>query len=179
MSEPNIPDDDRQRRLEEAMAEYLVATDAGQQPEAGAFLARHPNFHAELAGFLADLAALSGLIKPLVPGSAAPSRPRTTVELEKTLGSNVPTTNVEARMIGPNLTTSIVPASATAVTQDAMKSAAPGSGTPEADDPAHLPRGTRVRYFGDFELIRELGAGAWASSTRPVKSVSTGRSRSR
>ena len=30
---------------------------------------------------------------------------------------------------------------------------------PEADDPAHLPSGTRVRYFGDYELISELGRG--------------------
>src|SRR5262249_57553093 len=26
-------------------------------------------------------------------------------------------------------------------------------------DAIHLPRGTRVRYFGDYELIRELGRG--------------------
>ena len=31
--------------------------------------------------------------------------------------------------------------------------------------------GTRVRYFGDYELSEVLGRGAWAWSTRPGKSA--------
>ena len=38
MSEPTVPDGDRQRRLEAAMAEYLIAADADRRPEAEAFL---------------------------------------------------------------------------------------------------------------------------------------------
>ena len=72
MSEPTIPDDDRQRRLEEAMAEYLIAADAGRPPEPESFLARYPDLRAELAGFLADLwRCLAGLVEPLLPAVAA------------------------------------------------------------------------------------------------------------
>ena len=72
MSEPTIPDDDRQRRLEEAMAEYLMAADAGRPPERESFLARYPDFRAELVEFLADLSALAGLVEPLVPAAPLP-----------------------------------------------------------------------------------------------------------
>ena len=65
MSEPTRPDDEQQRRLEEAMAEYLIAADAGRPPEAEAFLARYPDLRAELVAFLADLSALAR------PGRAA------------------------------------------------------------------------------------------------------------
>ena len=72
MSEPTIPDDDRQRRLEQAMAEYLIAADAGRPPERESFLARYPDLRAELIEFLADLSALAGLVEPLVPAAAPP-----------------------------------------------------------------------------------------------------------
>ena len=40
--------------------------------------------------------------------------------------------------------------------------------------PGCLPRGTQLRYFGDYELLAETRpAAAWASSTRPGRSAST------
>src|SRR5262249_2422442 len=48
---------------------------------------------------------------------------------------------------------------------------------PEAS-PA-LPRGTTARYFGDYELRTNSVAAAWAWSTRPGSSASTGPSPSR
>ncbi len=74
MSEPTSADDPRQRRLEEAMAEYLIAADAGRPPEPEAFLARYADLRAELAGFLADRSALAGLIQPLLPARTPPPR---------------------------------------------------------------------------------------------------------
>ena len=38
-----------------------------------------------------------------------------------------------------------------------------------------LPAGTRVRYFGDYELRESWAKAAWGSSTRPASSASTAR----
>ena len=85
MSEPTIPDDDRQRRLEEAMAEYLIAVDAGRRLEPEPFLARYPDLRAELVAFLADLSAMAVLVEPLLPAGAASPVPRATPEPKATL----------------------------------------------------------------------------------------------
>ena len=48
----------------------------------------------------------------------------------------------------------------------------------QADDNGDPAPGTRMRYFGDYELIQaSSAAAAWASSTRPARSASTGPSR--
>ncbi|MHB1560148.1 MAG: serine/threonine-protein kinase, partial [Isosphaeraceae bacterium] len=44
----------REHRLEEAMAEYLLAAEFGRAPDRGVFLARHPDLAGELASFLDD-----------------------------------------------------------------------------------------------------------------------------
>ena len=77
MSDPTATTPDPQRRLEEAMAEYLMAADAGRAPEHAAFLARYPDLRAELAEFLSDQAGLARLVEPLArPGRTARRRPR-------------------------------------------------------------------------------------------------------
>ncbi len=75
MNEPTSPDDARRRRLEEAIAEYLIAADAGRPPESEAFLARYPDLRDELAGFLADRSLLAGLVQPLLPAGTVPPAP--------------------------------------------------------------------------------------------------------
>src|SRR6516162_6742938 len=72
MTEPTNPDDNPQRRLEEAMAEYLMAADASRSPEPESFLALYPDLRAELVEFLADLSALAGLVGPLLPAAVPP-----------------------------------------------------------------------------------------------------------
>jgi Protein kinase domain len=158
MSEPTIPDDSRQRRLEEAMAEYLIVADAGRPPEPEWFLARYPDLRVELAEFLADLSALAGLGEPLLPAAALPE-PRSTPE-------PVVTPPLSARMMegGSTITdpgTTIRMASATGpeTTAKPLSTFAPGEGTHGAQTMVALPGGTRARYFGDYELIRELGRG--------------------
>jgi hypothetical protein len=71
MSDPTATNPDSQRQLEEAMAEYLMAADAGRAPEPAAFLARYPNLRTELAEFLADQAGLVRLVERLRAGPAA------------------------------------------------------------------------------------------------------------
>jgi serine/threonine-protein kinase len=171
MNEPTFPDDSRQRRLEEAMAEYMIAADAGRAPETESFLGRYPDLHAELTEFLADLSALAGLVEPLLL-AAAPrehgdsTQTRTTVPINTDTTEGWPAaTDAGATVEGPEQTDSAVagsgmvsaPGSDTAPDPEATATLEPGS--PESEPAVALPGGTRVRYFGDYELVRELGRG--------------------
>ena len=154
------------------MAEYLIAADAGRPPEPEAFLARYPDLRAELAGFLADLSVLAGLVKPLRSAAAVPPAPRPALEPEATLpisgmtaagGTRRPTrarrSSTRARAGSPGATVSIDPAAGTRTSTHAMSTATFGAEPHGADASSALPDGTRVRYFGDYELIKELGRG--------------------
>ena len=103
MSEPTIPDEDRQRRLEEAMAEYLIAADAGRLPEPESFLARNPDLRAELVAFLADLSAVASLVEPFL-AAAAPPEPGTSPEPMTTRPPSAVTTEVWPSMTDPGAT---------------------------------------------------------------------------
>jgi WD40 repeat protein/tRNA A-37 threonylcarbamoyl transferase component Bud32 len=157
MSEPTIPNDDRQRRLEEAIAEYLIAADTGRPPEPESFLARYPDLRAELVEFLTDLSALAVLVEPLLPAAAVPPGPGSAVELEPTRPLSDVSTTDGATTTGPGATPASDPSAGAGSTTDA--SALFGEGANGADASVSLPGGTRVRYFGDYELIKELGRG--------------------
>jgi tRNA A-37 threonylcarbamoyl transferase component Bud32 len=144
------PDADRRRRLDEAIAEYLVAADAGRAPEAGVFLARHPDLRAELAQFLADRAGLEQLFEPLRPAPAVAGLEATAaVTADAALtGGRQPTRASDATAAGAAQTTvAATPAADNASITDDVR---PDDG---------LPRGTAVRYFGDYEIRQELGRG--------------------
>src|SRR5262245_49394276 len=70
MTQKSTPNPERRRRLEVAMAEYLLAADAGRAPDPRAWLAQHPDLQPELAEFLADQAGLDQLVRPLRPAPA-------------------------------------------------------------------------------------------------------------
>src|SRR5262245_732180 len=123
MSEPTIPDDDRQRRLEGAMAEYLIAADAGRPPERESFLARYPDLRAELVEFLADLAALAGLVEPILP-AAAPREPRATTDLVATPPLSSETTEGGSTTTDPVATISMASATGTETTAGPQATAA-------------------------------------------------------
>ncbi len=172
MSEPTSPDDPRQQRLEQAMAEYLIATDAGRPPEPEAFLARYPDLRAELAGFLADRSALAGLVQPLLPAGMVPPAPGAALEPEATLpisgmtaagGASEPNPSAMVKHRGrpgsPDATATIDPVPGTGKPTDPPPTATFGAGPQGIDASGTLPDGTRVRYFGDYELIKELGRG--------------------
>ena len=59
----------------------------------------------------------------------------------------------------PGGTVEIDPAAGTGKTSGPAWSATTGAGPQGADASSSLPDGTRVRYFGDYELIEELGRG--------------------
>jgi WD40 repeat protein/tetratricopeptide (TPR) repeat protein len=54
MSEPEFALTAREQQVNEAIAEYLVAAEAGAAPERAEFVARYPHLGAELASFFAD-----------------------------------------------------------------------------------------------------------------------------
>lgn len=90
-------------RLEQVLAEYLRAAEAGQPPNEESLLALHPDLADDLKSFFANRAALEHIAQPLKGAAYDP-----------TLGS--------------------------------------ASGEERNEPP-------RVRYFGDYELLEELGRG--------------------
>ncbi len=143
MSDPTTPSADRQRQLEEAMAAYLMAADAGRAPDAGDFLASFPDMRAELEAFLTDRAGLARLVEPLrgAPVQAGKSQPEATLA------------TAPASMLA-----TVGPTGATGDrTADAAEPTRTVSDAPEAT--GHPSEPTRIRYFGDYEIVKELGRG--------------------
>src|SRR5207248_728181 len=117
----------------EVLAEYLAAVDAGASPDRAAIVARHPDLADDLRRFFANQDRMEGLAAPLRPEPIAPE----TVDIRE---ESSPATVVYGSGI------------ASGSTVEAQTLADPVNG----DEPA---TGDRLRYFGDYELLDELGRG--------------------
>ncbi len=108
------PDDSvaREQRLDEVIAAYLQAAEAGQAPDRQQLLARHLDLAAELAAFFADQDQFDRLAAPL-----RAMRPRT------------------------------------------RRPGGQAGEAPPSSLPAEVTPGTRVGYFGDYELLGEIARG--------------------
>jgi serine/threonine protein kinase len=104
---------DREKRLNDVLAAYLEAVEAGQRPNQQEWLARHPDLAPELTEFFANQERMADLAAPL-------------------------------------------------------RAAAPAEGSPDPEAPTlplgdvaanGPPLGTKVRYFGDYELLEEIARG--------------------
>lgn len=105
MSTP-APSSDRGRQVNDIIAAYLEAADAGEEPDREGLLRQYPDLAAELRAFFADRDAFSRL--------AAPGKTQAQFAEEATV--------------------------------------------PPTPQPA-VPVGTKVRYFGDYELLDEIARG--------------------
>src|SRR5262249_32813707 len=65
----------------------------------------------------------------------------------------------QERAGSPGATAGIDSAAGTETMADPAATATFGDGSQESDGAVALPGGTHMRYFGDYELIRELGRG--------------------
>jgi WD40 repeat protein/tRNA A-37 threonylcarbamoyl transferase component Bud32 len=132
----------REQRIDEAIAEYLEAVEAGQPFDQQAFLARHADVAAAVEAFLADrhrFAKFAGELQK----DAHPSKKQ----------EHIPPPHVPTPPPGLNQAASLAPQGKGDV----------GNGTEAAtlapgEAPARSPRVT-VRYFGDYELLEEIARG--------------------
>jgi tRNA A-37 threonylcarbamoyl transferase component Bud32 len=104
---------EREKRLNEVLAAYLEAAQAGQQVNQEEWLARHPDLAGELAEFFANQERVGRLAAPL-RSAISPDAPPTQED--------------------PTL-------------------------PPEPNAANGPPLGTKVRYFGDYELLEEIARG--------------------
>ena len=146
------PDPDRLALTERALAEYMLAIDAGAAPEPAAWTARYPELQPELGELLAAEAALHRLAAPLRPAPAEPGV--ADAPTADAAGDHAEPPGALAE--GPGATASSPrPATEPEVTIDR----AAGDATTAEDAATPLSGGARVRYFGDYEIRRELGRG--------------------
>ena len=136
MSDSTNPDDPRRQQLDEVIGAFLVALDAGQNPDPQEWLARHPDLSPELAEFFGDRERMDELFEPLKAGPA-----------EQAGDATDPVTTTQGGSAGSS--------SRTTPDRTELAPGEPGDGS--LSEP--LPRGARVRYFGDYELQKVLGEG--------------------
>jgi tRNA A-37 threonylcarbamoyl transferase component Bud32 len=148
----------RERRVDEAIASYLAALDAGEAPGPEQWLAAHPDLAPELESFLRQYREVNDLADPLrraavAEGLASPDATQPATPLPP---PESPAEVSATRVVPPALVADEATASAASGGDDG---AGEGDGGDDDGHPLALPSGDRVRYFGDYELLRVLGRG--------------------
>src|SRR5262245_11270686 len=150
MSEDPETQTEREQRLNDVMAAYVQATDAGHAPDRAEILARHPDLADDLEAFFADHDRLNRPAGPLRAVAVETADQATTANSTRQASGG---TSLE----GPAET----PAASEMATEPPPEGAAsqgtttPGNGA--VTEP--LQPGARIRYFGDYELLSELARG--------------------
>jgi WD40 repeat protein len=156
--------DDRERRsrFEAVLGAYFEALEAGQSPDRQELLSGHPDLAAELAEFFTEQDRFHRMVEPLRPESIL-AEGSTTGSPAVTADSN---TEAVASPSDPAAATDETQAHPSAETGHRSWSSTPPAAMRDSQSPAgtnadsdDLPRGTKVRYFGDYALLEPLGRG--------------------
>jgi serine/threonine-protein kinase len=140
---------EREHHVADVLAGYFAAVESGRAPDRQALLAQHPELAAELAEYFEQQERFDRLVEPLRPVAAVVE---TTGHADATASLAPEGHEAGPRELGGPTHTGV------ATTAPDGGPPSPPGGTPSTggDDP---PRGTKVRYFGDYELLGELGRG--------------------
>jgi WD40 repeat protein len=150
-AEPN-----RERRLGEALAGYFAAVEAGTGPTPSELIAQHPELAGDLERYFADQDRFARMVAPLRPvAHAALAEDATVAGVE----ASVPPSPFQRT--DPLATLSLAEREGSIAESDAVTVNEPAGRSPGdcGDGEAGLPRGARIRYFGDYELLGILGKG--------------------
>jgi tRNA A-37 threonylcarbamoyl transferase component Bud32 len=162
MSNQASDDQARRQRLDEVIGSFLVALDAGRNPDPREWLSRHPDLCPELADFFADRALVDDLIEPM-RAAPEPERRGTADDETLSLGDAAGFKDAAAAVAEANVTTmSGVPSPKSGAgppTEGLRSSGSEVVGAHDDGSSDQLTKGTHVRYFGDYELERVLGEG--------------------
>jgi WD40 repeat protein len=143
-------------RFGEVLGSYLEALEAGEAPELAELLEGHPELAGELAAFFAQQEQFEQMVAPLrAAAEAARGEEPTEPDPEATMPPRPSgrTRPEEGMPSNPGETVSAPPPPDRG--SDDGDRGDDGGG--DAGEP--LPRGARVRYFGDYELRGVLGQG--------------------
>jgi hypothetical protein len=158
MNPPTDLSTSRERRVDEAIADYLAGMDAGDPPKVEDWLAAHADLAPELESFLRQYRQVDELANPLRLAAEAEGP----VALDPTrlaTPSPPPASDAEeiTRLRGPAAW--LIDGGGSAASNEHVRAFEEISRCDSDGQPMSLPSGARVRYFGDYELLRELGRG--------------------
>jgi WD40 repeat protein/serine/threonine protein kinase/tetratricopeptide (TPR) repeat protein len=147
-----------EERIGEVLGGYLNALEAGEAPELSVLLAEHPELAGELAAFFDQQERFARLVAPLRAAAEVVRENEPTVaDPQAPLPSVTSRQARHAEQAGsdPGATLDVPPPTDGGAADGGGGDGEAGGG--DADEA--LPRGTRVRYFGDYVLLKELGRG--------------------
>jgi len=160
MTDQERGDHSGQERLDRIIAEYLAAVEAGQAPDRQELFDRHPDLADELAAFFADRDTMKDPAQPAEPAARAK---------EETVGSEAQTLppgklGSEEPTIPPGqpaLELATIPPTGTSkdTVQEEMLRPMDADTSGAGSEQVAVPAGTKVRYFGDYELLEEMARG--------------------
>jgi hypothetical protein len=149
-----MTDPDREHHLEELIALYLAAEDAGSAPDRAALLSDHPDLAADLRSFFREHDRIGRLAAPFRAAAAPPTGPGPADAVNVDRASRPPRAQTGLSIAGGAAIDRLAPAGERTQTEpDNSHAATIGRAEPD------LARDVRVRYFGDYELLAKLGQG--------------------
>jgi hypothetical protein len=155
------------KHLNEIIAEYLQAVELGNAPDRDELIGQHPDLADDLKSFFANHDKMRELADPPEPVAQAEERSEAPTIPPRALDSEAATIppsrpSSETATIPPTPGFQGAVEEATAPPRD-LDTSGPDS------DQAAPPVGTKVRYFGDCELLEEIARGGWVWCTRRGK----------